>query len=151
MKLHARVGAGSIALLGLLGLMGLMAGCANGRLGTSVSAMPAQIYSPAERLMPGPGQELGATGEVRYCSKLDVIGGDARGAELRKSALDNIGKACGGDDKYHVIRELDSGVKTHYMGAGGLIQSTCPSTWVRAIYFKCSGAPAQAPTGAKGK
>ena len=83
-------------------------------------------------------------GEVRYCSSLDVIGGIAKGEELRKSALANIGKVCGGEDKYAVVHQGETGERTEYLAVGGVMTATCPAATGRAIYFKCKRASSQA-------
>jgi hypothetical protein len=122
----------------------LLAGCASGSL-IPPQALPARLYSPAERLQPGPWRDINMDGEVRYCSSLDVINGTAKGEEIRKSALANIGKACGGRDDYGIVYESRSDAK--YLAAGGLIQSNCPAATGRTLHFKCnrSGGSAASP------
>jgi hypothetical protein len=128
MKWLSAMGAGTLVLL---------TGCAG--------VMPkAHIFSPAERLQPGPWQSLDISGEARFC-----IGPYAsQTASARKQALDNIAQACGGEDRYHVVREGEADM-FRFRGAGGLIETSCDTGRARAILFKCSGPrpqPAAAPT-----
>jgi hypothetical protein len=118
----------------------LLSGCASG--GGSLlppQALPAHIYAPSEKLRPGPWQSMAMDGEVRYCATLDVMNGQVKGEELRKSALAQIGKACGGADNYAIVHQL-SGDGAEYLGAGGLIRSRCPALTGRTLYFKCNRA-----------
>ena len=129
----------------IVGALALLAGCASS--GGSILppvALPAHLYSPSEKVRPGPWQSIDMDGEVRYCSSLDVIGGIAKGEELRKSALVNIGKVCGGEDSYAVVHQGATGERTEYLAVGGVMTATCPANTGRAIYFKCNRASSQA-------
>ncbi len=121
-----------------LGMLVTLAGCAG-----MVTAPPAHIYSPAEKqMMKGslgvPEAQLNATGEAHYCSRTNI---QSYAVELKKQALANIAKACGGEDNYFVIDELQASVTTY--GAGGMVATKCGYGDGRAIYFKCKGADAQ--------
>jgi hypothetical protein len=128
------------AVLGI-GMLLTLSGC----VGLPPKAAPAHIYSSSEKLMPGPWQGLDVDGEAGYCAEVysaKVFGGASKGdsgAQLRKDALTNIGKACGGEDSYHVVRDSASENAVTYYGAGGLIASKCDYGSSRIIYFKCKG------------
>jgi hypothetical protein len=127
-----------------LAALALLAGCASGGSLLPPQALAAHLYAPSEKLRPGPWQSLDMDGEVRYCASLDVINGVAKGEELRKSAIANIGKACGGDEKYAIVHQASNGETTEYLAVGGLVKSTCPALTGRTIYFKCNRANAAA-------
>jgi hypothetical protein len=119
-----------------LAIGALLAGCAGGGSLIPPQALPARIYSPVEKLQPGPWNNIAMDGEVRYCTSLDVINGTAKGEEIRKSALANIGKVCGGKDEYGIVHESRSDAQ--YLAMGGLVTSTCPVATGRALHFKCN-------------
>lgn len=127
-----------------LGALVLLAGCAGGGSLLPPVAQPARLYAASEKLRPGPWQGIDMDGEVRYCSSLDVIGGIAKGEELRKSALANIAKVCGGEDRYAIVHQAETGERTEYLAVGGAMTATCPAATGRAIYFKCKRAATQA-------
>ncbi len=107
--------------------LALLAGCAG--------VMPkAHLYSPAERLQPGPWQSLDISGESKYCTGFPY---PSQNTAARRQALVHIAEACGGEERYHVVREIDSHVR--FRGAGGLVETSCPTGAGRAILFKCAG------------
>jgi hypothetical protein len=124
----------------------VLAGCASGGSLLPPKALPAHLYSSVEKLRPGPWQSIDMDGEVRYCSGLDVMGGVAKGEELRKSALAQIAQVCGGEEKYAVVHQAETRETTEYFAVGGLVKSNCPVNTGRAIYFKCSRASSQPAT-----
>lgn len=71
------------------------------------------------------------------------MGGMAKAQELRKSALANIGKVCGGDENYFIVSEGPNGDRTEYLAAGGMMKATCGVTTGHSIYFKCNRANSQ--------
>jgi hypothetical protein len=115
------------SLLAITLLLAMLTGCAG-------VMPPAKVYSPAERLMQGPGQEMGATGEAKYCAGFAYA---SQNASAKQQALANIAKVCGGEDKYAVLTEIDASVRYH--GAGGTIDTACSLGSGRAILFKCAG------------
>jgi hypothetical protein len=119
---------GAVALLTLAGCAGVMP--------------QARLYSAAERLQPGPWQSLDISGEAPYCTGMPYA---SQNASARQQALANIARACGGEDKYHVVREIETHVRFH--GAGGLVETSCPIGAGRAILFKCAGDKTPPPKG----
>jgi hypothetical protein len=115
-------------LLTATATLALLTGCAN-----TVVMPPAKIYSPAERLMPGPGPSMGATGEAKYCSGLPLA---AHNESAKRQALANIARACGGEDQYAVLQEVQTDLR--FRGAFGSVETACPLTTGRAILFKCA-------------
>jgi hypothetical protein len=89
--------------------------------------------------MQGPGRDLGATGEALYCARTDRA---SYAADLKRSALANIAKACGGENNYAVLGEGRADAVETY-GAWGTIATRCGVGDGRAIYFRCQGTPSQ--------
>lgn len=117
-----------LPLLAGAALLALLSGCAG--------VMPkAHIYSPAERMTPGPWQSLDISGEAKYCTKFAYA---SQNASARQQALANIAEACGGEGKYHVVKEVEADVR--FRGGGGLVETQCRFGGGRAILFKCTGA-----------
>ncbi len=132
-----------ILLLVGLSMAALSMGCAN-----MVAAPPAKIYSPSERmLLQGPGRDLGATGEALYCARTDRA---SYAADLKRSALANIARACGGESNYAVLGEGRADAVETY-GAWGTVATRCGVGDGRAIYFRCQSAAAQPASQPKSK
>lgn len=128
----------SICAIGLL-LTGC-AGSANPVFNSSVKK--AYIYSPYENRggLGVPNEQMGATGEVRYCAS-----GLPQLVRARQTeAYNAIAEACGGADKYSINGELMADATGSFMG----VDVKCIGNAGRAIYFKCTG-KAPAPTGYK--
>jgi hypothetical protein len=118
-----------LSLLAATATAALLTGCAN-----TVVMPPAKLYSPAERLMPGTGVSMGATGEARYCAGLPLV---VQNESAKRQALANIAKACGGEDQYAVLTEIQTDLR--FRGAWGTVETSCPASTGRAILFKCAG------------
>lgn len=111
-------------------VVGALTGCA------SAVVMPkAHLYSPAERLRPGPAQDTAISGEAAYCTGLPTM---AQNEGARQQALANIAQACGGEERYFVVREMQ--VSMRYRGAFGAADAPCPIGAGRAILFTCKAA-----------
>lgn len=118
----------------------LLAGCAGGTANPifNSSVKKAYIYAPGEADTLGlPAKFSKATGEIRYCSSgmVQLV------QERKKEALAGIAEACGGEDKYGIIAELENDATAKFMG----VDFGCNGGG-RAIYFKCKGVKPR-PTG----
>jgi len=105
------------------------------------SVKKAYIYAPGEAATANhglPAQFSKATGEVRYCASglPDLV------QSRKKEALAGIAEACGGEDKYGIIDELQADATGKFMG----VDVKCNGNAGRAIYFKCKGVKPR-PTG----
>ena len=120
-----------------LSLVGCAGGTANPIFNSSVKK--AYIYAPGEADTLGlPAKFSKATGEVRYCASgmVQLV------QERKKEALAGITEACGGEDKYGIIDELQADATGKFMG----VDVKCNGNAGRAIYFKCKGTKPR-PTG----
>jgi hypothetical protein len=121
----------------LLSLVGCAGGTANPIFNSSVKK--AYIYAPGEADTLGlPSKFSKATGEVRYCASgmVQLV------QERKKEALAGIAEACGGEDQYGIIDELQADATGKFMG----VDVKCNGNAGRAIYFKCKGTK-PTPTG----
>lgn len=119
----------------------LLGGCAGGTVNPifNSSVKKAYIYAPGEADALGlPSKFSKATGEIRYCASgmVQLV------QERKKEALAGIAEACGGEDKYGIIDELQADATGKFMG----VDVKCNGNAGRAIYFKCKGAKPR-PTG----
>jgi hypothetical protein len=122
----------------LLMLNGCAGSTANPIFNSSVKK--AYIYSPVEVKALGLGAKFAkATGEVRYCA----AGMPALVQSRKSEALAGIAEACGGEDKYAIIDELQTdGATGKFMG----VDVQCTGFAGRIVYFTCKGAKPK-PTG----
>lgn len=126
-----------IFMVGVIFLSGCAGGTTNPVFNSSVKK--AYIYAPGEADTLGlPSKFSKATGEVRYCSSgmVQLV------QERKKEALAGIAEACGGEDKYGIIDELQADATGKFMG----VDVKCNGNAGRAIYFKCKGTKPR-PTG----
>ena len=118
----------------------ILAGCAGGASNPvfNTAAQKAYIYSASEntnRSAPG----YGATGEVRYCG----AGMPPLVQERKKNALAAAAQACGGENNYAIIDEVQTdNAPATLMG----VAVQCTGFAGRIVYFKCKGTQPR-PTG----
>lgn len=122
-------------VLAALGILVTLTGCAG-----MVAPPPVHIYSRSEMLQPGPHSDLKATGVQEYCERATT---KTYATQMRNAALVNIAKACGGEENYSVLREMQANDSITVYGAFGTMATNCSHTDARAIYFKCNGTPSQ--------
>lgn len=86
------------------------------------------IYSPQEKLprVGSHGYQVGATGQVSYCSQEGNI---PLLNSRRKGALNAIAQVCGGEDQYRIQGEIQDRTA---LGGGACQRGT-------SIVFKCLG------------
>ncbi len=127
----------------LLGIaaMTLLGGCA---IPGMVAPPPVHIYSRAEFLQPGPHQDLKPTGVQEYCAY--TYSHKQYAAQMKTAALANIAQACGGENNYSVLREMQAPNAVTVYGAFGTMGTLCDSLDSRAIYFKCNGTSTPPPS-----
>jgi hypothetical protein len=113
-------------------------------VGCAGTVKPPHIYSPEETGKQGLGgvtAKEGATGEISYCDA-----GMAFQVKSRKEqAYAAIAKACGGEDKYYVTGDLDSGGQARTVVGG--METSCTGLAGRLIIFKCTGTLKPKPSG----
>ena len=125
----------------MLVTISMLSGCAGGTTNPvfNSSVKKAYIYAPGEADTLGlPAKFSKATGEIRYCASgmVQLV------QERKNEALAGIAEACGGEDKYSIIDELQADATGKFMG----VDVKCNGNAGRAIYFKCKGTKPK-PTG----
>jgi len=125
----------------MLVTISMLSGCAGGTTNPvfNSSVKKAYIYAPGEADTLGlPAKFSKATGEIRYCASgmVQLV------QERKNEALAGIAEACGGEDKYSIIDELQADATGKFMG----VDVKCNGNAGRAIYFKCKGMKPK-PTG----
>lgn len=123
-----------------LGMLVTLTGCA---VPGMVAAPPAHMYSRSEMLQVGPHQDLQATGVQEYCAYTYDDGHKMYAAQMKSSALANIAKACGGEDNYYVLKDMQANNGVTVYGMFGTMGTHCSHSDSRAIYFKCKGTTPQ--------